>query len=101
MAQLGYNINETIQEKTIINKHETLREQFYQFLLKEGFSGKTLSGNTSTIYDYTKRIERVCKEESLSWEELLNSIDIIVTQYDKGGTKEELGKQSKSIVINK
>lgn len=100
LAQLGYEQKEAFQEKITTNKYDILREQFYQYLVKEGFSDRTPTGNPSTTYDYTKRIERVCKEESLSWEELLNSIDIIVTQYDKGGTKEELGKQSKSAVIN-
>ena len=100
LAKLGYEIKEILQEKIITNKHETLREQFYKFLVKEGFSEKTPSGNPSTTYDYTKRIARVCKEESLSWEGLLNEIDVIVTHYDKGGIKEKLGKQSKSAVIN-
>ena len=100
LAKLGYEIKEILQEKIITNKHETLREQFYKFLVKEGFSEKTSSGNPSTTYDYTKRIARVCKEESLSWEGLLNEIDVIVTHYDKGGIKEKLGKQSKSAVIN-
>ncbi|MBO5385874.1 HNH endonuclease [bacterium] len=89
------------EEKEILNQNpETLREKFYQFLVNAGFSVQTPSGNPSTTYDYTKRIERVCKEESLSWEELLTAIDDIVIQYDKGGIKENLGKQSKSAVIN-
>ena len=100
LAKLGYKTNDIFSEKVIINKHEKLREQFYQYLVKEGFSDRTSTGNPSTTYDYTKRIERVCKEESLSWKELLDNIDGIITQYDKGGIKEEFGKQSKSAVIN-
>ncbi|MCI6000106.1 MAG: HNH endonuclease [Finegoldia magna] len=89
------------EEKEILNQNpETLKEKFSQFLVNAGFSVQTPSGNPSTTYDYTKRIEWVCKEESLSWEELLTAIDDIVIQYDKGGIKENLGKQSKSAVIN-
>lgn len=100
LEKLGYKTNDNFSEKVIINKYETLREQFYQYLVKKGFSDRTPTGNPSTTYDYTKRIERVCKENSLSWERLLDNIDDIITQYDKGGIKEELGKQSKSAVIN-
>lgn len=100
LAQLGYEPKEALQEKITTNKYDTLREQFYQYLVKKGFSDRTPTGNQSTTYDYPKRIERVCKEESLSWERLLTGIDEIVVKYDKGGVKEELGKQSKSAVIN-
>lgn len=100
LAKLGYEIEEQSHKKTNSNKHKTLKEQFYQYLVKKGFSDTTPSGKPSTTHDYTKRVEKICKEESLSWENLLNNIDTIVTQYDKGGIKEDIGKQSNSSVIN-
>lgn len=100
LAQLGYKINETIQEKTIINKQETLREQFYQFLLKEGFSDKTPSGNPSTTYDYLKRIDFVCENESLNWESLAQNIDTILNDYGATGIKAELGAKSHNAVFS-
>ncbi|RAX56311.1 HNH endonuclease [Helicobacter sp. 10-6591] len=76
-----------------IHKGENVsKEKFSQFLVNAGFSVQTPSGNPNTTW--------VCKEGSLSWEELLTAIDDIVIQYDKGGIKENLGKQSKSAVIN-
>lgn len=77
-----------------------LKEQFEQYLIKAGYSLHTPSGNPSTVYDYKKRIDKVCEWEGLSWEGLAGRIDTIVSQYDVGGSKEELGNKSHNAVIN-
>lgn len=77
-----------------------MKEQFQLYLVNQGYSVKTPSGNPSTAYDYKKRIDKVCEWENLTWEELYHCIDRIVLLYDIGGTKEELGEKSHRAVIN-
>lgn len=77
-----------------------MRERFRKYLIDAGYKETTPSGRQSTVYDYLKRIDRVCKCENTTWEALADSIGQIVTMYDVGGPKEELGKASHSAVIN-
>ena len=77
-----------------------MKEQFRHFLINTGYKETTPSGHPSTVYDYMKRIEKVCEWENESWETLATNIDDIVRMYDVGGSKEERGKKSHSAVIN-
>ena len=77
-----------------------MRDQFEQFLIRKGYSKETPSGHPSTVYDYLKRIDSVCKEEHYSWGQLAASIDSIVRQYDVGGKKQDIGEKSHRAVIN-
>lgn len=77
-----------------------MKEQFKEFLVKQGYSVTTPSGNPSTVYDYAKRIDKVCEWENTTWAGLAENIGVIVAQYDGGGIKEELGRKSNSAVIN-
>ncbi len=70
------------------------------FLIDKGYKQKTPSGNPSTVYDYIKRIDKICEWECMTWEELADSIQNILYQYDIGGEKENLGKLSHNAVIN-
>ena len=77
-----------------------MKAQFEQYLVKAGYSKVTPSGHPSTVYDYLKRIEKVCEWEQISWEELSDKIGNIVRVYDRGGEKEEFGNKSHRAVIN-
>jgi hypothetical protein len=77
-----------------------MKQKFQEYLAKQGYSVTTPSGNPSTVYDYAKRIDRVCEWENTTWAGLAKNIGTIVTQYDTGGGKEHLGKKSNSAVIN-
>lgn len=77
-----------------------MKHKFQDYLIKQGYSLTTPVGNPSTVYDYAKRIDKVCRLENLTWEGLACNIEEIVSLYDVGGSKEDLGKQSKSAVIN-
>ncbi|GAB6106881.1 hypothetical protein [Fusibacter bizertensis] len=77
-----------------------MKNLFEDYLIKQGYSVKTPSGNPSTVYDYIKRIDRVCLNENMTWNELAGQIYTVVTQYDIGGCKEELGRKSHNAVIN-
>lgn len=77
-----------------------MKEQFKNYLIKKGYKQTTPSGNPSTVYDYIKRIDKVCELESFSYQELADNIETVVKQYDLGGTKEDLGNKSHRAVIN-
>lgn len=75
-------------------------DMFEQWLKGQGYSSITPSGNPSTTYDYKKRIKKICDNENLTIEELIKKIDTILPQYDIGGCKENLGRQSNNAVIS-
>lgn len=77
-----------------------MREKFENYLVSQGYKVKTPSGNPSTAYDYVKRIENICDWEKCNWEDIAKSIDLLVREYDIGGSKEELGNKSHRAVIN-
>lgn len=77
-----------------------MKNQFQEWLIKQGYSITTKSGNPSTVYDYQKRIEKVCEWEGTTWEGLAININTVIAQYDQGGSKAELGRQSHGAVIN-
>ena len=41
-------------------------ENFKQYLIEQGYSEFTPSGNPSTAYDYMKRVEKICDRESIT-----------------------------------
>lgn len=77
-----------------------MKEQFERYLIDCGYKQITPSGKPSTVYDYIKRIDKICEWENISWEQLATNIHIILPQYDVGGNKEDLGKKSHNAVIN-
>lgn len=77
-----------------------MKKQFEEYLINKGYKQTTPSGQPSTVYDYMKRIDRVCEWENMNWEQLADSIQKILSQYDIGGEKENLGKISHNAVIN-
>ena len=77
-----------------------MKNAFENFLIEKGYSLVTPSGNPSTVYDYIKRIDKICKWEDKTWQELVDDIDAVLSQYDVGGVKEEYGNKSHNAVIN-
>lgn len=77
-----------------------MKEQFKNYLLKKGYAEYTPAGNPSTVYDYMKRIDKVCKIENYSWQKLADNIHYIVHQYDSFGEKADIGNISNRAVIN-
>lgn len=77
-----------------------MEEEFKKYLIENGYKEWTPSGNPSTVYDYTKRIDKICEWESISWEQLANDVQKYLEQYEIGGIKENLGKKSHNAVIN-
>ncbi len=77
-----------------------MRKAFEYFLESRGYSKFTASGAPSTVYDYIKRIDKVCYFECCTWEELSENIDAVICDYDIGGEKEHIGNISHRAVIN-
>jgi len=74
--------------------------QFAEYLVDRGYKQVTPSGLPSTVYDYKKRIDRVCQYEGISVDELAKNIPIIIKKYDIGGEREHIGNRSHKAVIN-
>jgi|GEM_PF-1165008 hypothetical protein len=75
-------------------------ECFRKYLVDHGYKEFTPSGHPSTVYDYSKRIKRICNEEGISIAELASNISFYCDLYDIGGEKEEKGEVSHRAVIN-
>jgi hypothetical protein len=75
-------------------------EKFKSYLIQQGYSEFTPSGNPSTVYDYAKRIEKICKRERISVNQLGENIGIYVKKYDTFGSEEEFGKRSHNAFIS-
>ena len=59
-----------------------MRKQFEDYLIKQGYAVKTPSGKPSTVYDYIKRIDKVCEIESITWHNLAMNISEVVIEVD-------------------
>lgn len=77
-----------------------MEKLFQDFLKQKGYSEYTPSGNKSTVYDYSKRVNRVREWEKLTWDGLIADISRIVQLYDVGGEKEDIGMKSNRAYIN-
>ena len=78
----------------------SMKKQFEKYLIDKGYKQLTPSGNPSTVYDYIKRIDKICEIENINWQQLADNIQTVLEEYDIGGIKEELGKKSHNAVIN-
>ncbi len=75
-------------------------ENFKRYLIHKGYSEYTPSGNPSTVYDYVKRVEKICERERISIKKLAENIDVYVKKYDTFGSEAEFGKRSHNSFIS-
>lgn len=75
-------------------------ENFEQYLINEGYSKHTSSGKPSTVYDYSKRVEKICERESITIDKLKENIDFYVSKYDDYGSESDFGNKSHRANIN-
>ena len=80
--------------------NNSLRNEFKEFLIKQGYKLKTPSGNNSTVYDYQKRIDYVCEIENCNWEELATNITTAIHDYSPNGEKSKYGAKSHNAVFS-
>lgn len=74
-------------------------EKFKRFLILNGYSEFKPSGQPSTVYDYTKRIEKICKRERITINQLAENIRFYVERYDTYGSEEDFGRRSHNSFI--
>lgn len=65
---------------------------FKSWLLSKGYSNKTGNNKPSTVYNYLRSINYICKIEGLSIEELAKQATNLLPLYCKGGIKEDKGR---------
>lgn len=75
-------------------------ESFKSYLIQQGYSEYTPSGNPSTVYDYVKRVEKICERERISIKQLADNISFYVEKYDTFGSEAEFGKKSHNAFIS-
>jgi hypothetical protein len=75
-------------------------ENFKRYLIEQGYSEYTPSGNPSTVYDYIKRIEKICEREKITIKQLADNIGVYVKKYDTYGVEEAFGKRSHNAFIS-
>ena len=76
-----------------------MENEFKMYLIIQGYSEFTRSGHRSTVYDYIMRINRILQWEDMSWNELADNILTVISKYDIGGEKEDIGKKSHNSYI--
>jgi hypothetical protein len=75
-------------------------EKFKLYLVNQGYSEFTPSGNPSTAYDYTKRVNKICLREAISIHNLADNISLYVDKYSSTGSESAFGKRSNNAFIN-
>lgn len=75
-------------------------EKFRTFLIGQEYSEVTPSGKPSTVYDYEKRIKRICERENVSINEFANNIEYYVDQYGPDGKDADFGRKSHNAYIS-
>jgi hypothetical protein len=76
-----------------------MRQEFIQFLINKGLTAKTETSR-GTSDDYAFRIFHICnKIEFCGWENLALNINEILPEYEMGGSKFGIGKQSHTSFI--
>lgn len=75
-----------------------MKRNFEKYLIGQGYKEYTPSGNKSTVYDYSHRIDVVCQWEHIDWDTLAQTISIVLPQYEIGGCKEQFGAKSHNSV---
>lgn len=75
-------------------------EKFKAYLIKQGYSELTPSGKPSTVYDYAKRILKICEREGVTINQLAENINHYVDKYGEFGVEYEFGKRSNNAFIS-
>ena len=77
-----------------------IQEQYEIYLEAAGYPVIGISGNCSTVPQYSRAVDKVVEREGLNWHQLKNDIANIVKKYDKNGSEEDYGNRGNKTVIN-
>ena len=78
----------------------TLQIEYEEYLIAAGYPTVGISGNKSTVPQYSRAVEKVVEREGLTWNQFADDIDNIVKKYDKNGPEEDFGKRGNRTIIN-
>jgi hypothetical protein len=78
----------------------TLQIEYEEYLIAAGYPIMGISGNKSTVPQYSRAVEKVVEREGLTWNQLANEITEIVNKYDKNGPEEDFGNRGNRTNIN-
>lgn len=53
------------------------KKRYKQYLIDQGYKEYTPKGHPSTVDDYVRRVDRVCKSEGLTWTQLTENIRLL------------------------
>ena len=73
---------------------------FEEYLIASGYSIETPTGSPSVVQSYIRAVNKIMKNEGLTWDSLKTNIDVIVALYGKGGAKELEGLEQHATYIN-
>ena len=74
------------------NKKTIAQAAFEYYLVKNEYSEVSDKGNDSTVFDYSKRVISICKQEGYSsLDEFLPNLREIITEIDNGTDKTKNG----------
>ena len=75
-------------------------ENFQNYLTQQGYSEFTPSGKPSTVYDYSKRVKKICDRENITCESLAENISFYPDKYGPTGSEAEFGRRSHNAFIS-
>ena len=94
-------IKQIFNEDKLINYEDKfMLEGFKNYLIQEGYSEFTPSGKPSTVYDYMKRVEKICAKEKITTGKLVENINFYLDKYGPNGNESEFGKRSHNAFIS-
>ena len=77
-----------LMEETMDNKKTIAQAAFEYYLLKNEYSEVSDKGNDSTVFDYSKRVMRICKQEGYSsLDDFLPNLIELITEIDNGSDR--------------
>ena len=72
------------------NKKTIAQAAFEYYLLKNEYSEVSDKGNDSTVFDYSKRVMRICKQEGYSsLDDFLPNLIELITEIDNGSDRND------------
>tara|TARA_R100000306_G_scaffold62450_1_gene70350 strand:- start:1021 stop:1290 length:270 start_codon:yes stop_codon:yes gene_type:complete len=75
-------------------------DSFKKYLISKGYSEFTPSEKPSTVYDYMKRVEKICERENITVKGLSENISFYIDKYGATGKEAEFGKRSHNAFIS-
>lgn len=69
-------------------------EQFQAYLVQKGYKEFSANGSPSTVIDYAWRINKICKKEGITEQQLADHINEYLKQYSMNGEKWDISKRS-------